>query len=206
MNENLPINLEEAREVGNITYANEVIAIIAGMATNEVDGVASMVASTSIADLFGRSKPVTRGVKVEVGVEEASVDLMLTVEYGKPIQKVCTEVQEGVRRAIEAMTGLHVVKVDVHVVGVSFERETQQIQQGYVHATGQPLEMKGAKARVAVPPEAAPETDPDEDEIDIDIPDDREEPEIESETEPEGQEETPSAQEEAPEADAQSEE
>jgi uncharacterized alkaline shock family protein YloU len=203
MNENLPINLEEAREAGNITYANEVIAIIAGMATNEVDGVASMVASTSIADLFGRSKPVTRGVKVEVGLEEASVDLMLTVEYGKPIQKVCTEVQESVRRAIESMTGLHVVKVDVHVVGVSFERETQQIQQGYVQATSPAPEIKGAK-RAAVQPEKAPEVD--EDEIDIDIPDDGEETEFEPETEPEMPEETPSAQEDDPQTDAEMEE
>ncbi|MDR0896716.1 MAG: Asp23/Gls24 family envelope stress response protein [Oscillospiraceae bacterium] len=201
MNENLPINLEEAREVGNITYASEVIAIIAGMATNEVEGVASMVATTSIADLFGRNKPVTRGVKVEVGVEEASVDLMLTVEYGKPIQKVCTEVQESVRRAIEAMTGLHVVKVDVHVVGVSFERETQQMQQGYVQATNLAPEIKGAKARAAVQPESAPEAEPEEDEIDIDIPEGDEE-----EFEPETPEETPSAQEDDPEADAQSEE
>ncbi|MDR0928841.1 MAG: Asp23/Gls24 family envelope stress response protein [Oscillospiraceae bacterium] len=199
MNENLPINLEEAREAGNITYANEVIAIIAGMATNEVDGVASMVASTSIADLFGRSKPVTRGVKVEVGLEEASVDLMLTVEYGKPIQKVCTEVQESVRRAIESMTGLHVVKVDVHVVGVSFERETQQLQQGYVQATSPAPESKGAK-RAAMQPETAPEAD--EDEIDIDIPEDGDEPELE----PEMPEETPSIQEDDPQTDAETEE
>ena len=104
MNENLPINVDAAREVGSITYANEVIAIIAGMATAEVDGVASMTNTSSIADLFARTKPVTKGVKVEVGVEEASVDLALTVEYGKPIQKVCTEVQESVRKAIETMT------------------------------------------------------------------------------------------------------
>lgn len=134
MNENLPINVDDDREVGTITYANEVIQIIAGMAANEVDGVASMTNTGGIADLFGRAKPVTRGVKVEVGTEEASVDLALTVEYGKPIQKVCVEVQESVRKSIEMMTGLHVVKVDVHVTGVSFEKETQEIEQGYVKA------------------------------------------------------------------------
>lgn len=173
MNENLPINVDAAREVGSITYANEVIAIIAGMATAEVDGVASMTNTSSIADLFARTKPVTKGVKVEVGVEEASVDLALTVEYGKPIQKVCTEVQESVRKAIETMTGLHVVKVDVHVTGVSFERETQEMAQGYVKATsaGNVLEesagKKGAE-RPAPKVEKAREMD---DEIDTDIPD-----------------------------------
>jgi len=135
MNENLPVHVNEIQSDGVITYANEVIAIIAGMAVNEVDGVASMINTNAIADLFNRGKPITRGVKVEVGVEEASVDLVLTVEYGKPIQKVCVEVQESVRKAIETMTGLHVVKVDVHVMGVSFERETKEIAQGYVNAT-----------------------------------------------------------------------
>jgi uncharacterized alkaline shock family protein YloU len=113
-------------EIGSITYASEVVAIIAGMAAAEIDGVAAMGASASIVDLLGRkNKPVTRGVKVEVGSEEASVDLVFTVEYGKPIQKVCRDVQESVRKSIETMTGLHVVKVDVHVLGVSFEKEAQ---------------------------------------------------------------------------------
>lgn len=145
MSENLPINVDDERQVGSITYANEVVQIIAGMAANEVDGVASMVNTSAIADLFSRSKSVTRGVRVEVGVEEASVDLMLTVEYGKPIQKVCVEVQESVRKAIETMTGLHVVKVDVHVMGVSFERETQEIERGYVKATTDNSVLSGSE-------------------------------------------------------------
>lgn len=136
-NQNLPINVDSGREVGTITYANEVIAIIAGMAMNEIEGVvsASGANTSGIADLFGRTKPATRGVKVEVGTEEASVDLVLTVEYGKPIQKVCVEVQENVRKAIETMTGLHVVKIDIHVTGISFEKEEQEMEAGYVKAT-----------------------------------------------------------------------
>lgn len=130
MSNNLPINVDTDKTTSTITYANEVIAIIAGMAAGEVDGVASMTNTSAIADLFGRGKPVTRGVKVEVGTEEASADLMLTVEYGKPVSKVCMEVQESVKRAIESMTGLHVVRVDVHVSGISFEREAQETRQG----------------------------------------------------------------------------
>lgn len=136
-NQNLPINVDSDHAVGTITYANEVIAIIAGMAMYEVEGVvnAAGVTTGGIADLFGRAKPMTRGVKVEVGTEEASVDLVLTVEYGQPIQKVCVEVQENVRKAIETMTGLHVVKVDIHVTGISFEKEAQEMEAGYVKAT-----------------------------------------------------------------------
>ncbi|GHU66367.1 hypothetical protein FACS1894184_04180 [Clostridia bacterium] len=126
-NDNLPAHVATSMtEIGSITYASEVVAIIAGMAAAEIDGVAAMGTAASIVDLLGRkNKPVTRGVKVEVGSEEASVDLVFTVEYGKPIQRVCRDVQESVRKSIETMTGLHVVKVDVHVLGVSFEKEAQ---------------------------------------------------------------------------------
>lgn len=128
MSDNLPINMD-SQESGAISYANEVIAIIAGMAMAEVDGVAGhRSAGKSVTERIGLTKaanPVTKGVRVEVGSEEASVDLTLAVEYGKPIQKVCTEVQENVRKAIETMTGLHVVKVDVHVTNVIFEKDEQ---------------------------------------------------------------------------------
>jgi len=172
MNENLPIYVEDTRDVGNITYANEVIAIIAGMAAGEVDGVASMTNASSIADLFGRTKSITRGVKVEVGTEEASVDLMLTVEYGKPIQRVCVEVQEGVRKAIETMTGLHVLKVDVHVMGVSFEKETQEMARGYDKVMDDAVpEPARPRDRVKIEPvEYAGEPDDGIDDIDTDIP------------------------------------
>ncbi len=169
MSENLPIHVDSDREVGSITYANEVIAIIAGMAANEVEGVTSTAATGSIADLFGRSKPVTRGVKVEVGTEEASVDLVLTIEYGKPIQKVCIEVQEGVRKAIETMTGLHVLKVDVHVVGVSFEREAQETAKGYAKATQQ-----NDAPRETAKPGPSVEAAAEDDDIDTEISDDQE--------------------------------
>lgn len=128
---NLPINMENQETSGTISYANEVIAIIAGMAMSEVDGVAGRSSAKTVTQYLGISKgskavnPATKGVRVEVGSEEASVDLTLSVEYGKPIQKVCTQVQENVRKAIESMTGLHVVKVDVHVTGVIFEKDEQ---------------------------------------------------------------------------------
>lgn len=152
-NHNLPVNVDSVSEVGSITYANEVIAIIAGMAMNEVDGVVGTGGSSAgIADLFARNKPVTRGVKVEVGTEEASADLVFSVEYGRPIQKVATEVQENVRKAIESMTGLHVVKVDVHVVGISFEKETHELEAGYVKASEAHASSEEKTADVDSPP------------------------------------------------------
>ena len=61
---------------------------------------------------------------------EAAVDLYVIVEYGTPIQRAAMDAQENVRKAIESMTGLHVVRVDVHVQGVSFEQENKALQSG----------------------------------------------------------------------------
>ena len=125
----LPVNLENENEPSStITYANEVIAIIAGIAASEVEGVAGMVNVNS--GLKGKNKNLTRGVKLEVGTEEVSVDLYLNVEYGTPIQRCAHDAQEGVKKSIESMTGLHVVRVDVHVMGVSFEKENNALQAG----------------------------------------------------------------------------
>lgn len=125
----LPVNAEMNMEPSSsITYADEVIAIIAGLAASEVEGVAGMVSVNS--GLKGKNKNITRGVKVEVGTEEVSVDLYLNVEYGTPIQRASHDAQEGVKKAIESMTGLHVVRVDVHVMGVSFEKENNALQAG----------------------------------------------------------------------------
>ena len=131
----LPMNIDvnDLEPGSNIIYSNEVVSIIAGVAASEVEGIASMV-SVPNGNLLGKKRDITKGVKVEIGTEEASVDLYVTVEYGKPIQKAAQDAQESVRKAIEEMTGLHVVRVDVHVQGVSFEKENNALSVGAQHA------------------------------------------------------------------------
>lgn len=147
--DNLPLTLDQdADSTGAITYANEVIAIIAGVAANEVEGVAGMCSFGGISDVFGRNKNITKGVKVELGTEETSVDVYLIIEYGTPIQTAALNVQEGVRKAIETMTGLHVVRVDVHVQGVSFEKEQKETLVGL-----ESLQGLGKEEKPAEPPE-----------------------------------------------------
>ena len=126
----LPVKTEDEsmEPSSSITYANEVIAIIAGLAASEVEGVAGMCSINN--GLKTKNKNATRGVKVEVGTEEVSVDIYLNVEYGTPIQRAAHDVQEGVKKGIESMTGLHVVRVDVHVQGVSFEKENNALIAG----------------------------------------------------------------------------
>jgi uncharacterized alkaline shock family protein YloU len=117
-------------EMGKIRIANEVVAIVAGLAATEVPGVAAMSGGIAggIAERLGR-KNLSKGVKVEVGEKEAAVDMYLIVEYGVRIPEVANQVQSSVKRAIEAMTGLHVIEVNVHVQGVSFAKEEEVVEE-----------------------------------------------------------------------------
>lgn len=156
--ENLPLTTNpDGEPTGTITYASEVVAVIAGVAANEVEGVAGMcTASTGISDVFSRNKNITKGVKVEVGTEEVSVDVYLNVEYGTPIQTAATNVQESVRKSIETMTGLHVVRVDVHVQGLSFEKEKKENLVGLETLDGQAAEKKENEVAFEEPMAVAP--------------------------------------------------
>ena len=145
----LPVNTDDLTPSSNITYNNEVVAIIAGLAANEVEGIAGMCSVSG--SLMSKNRNVTKGVKVEVGTEEVAVDLYVIVEYGIPIQRAAADAQENVRKAIESMTGLHVVRVDVHVQSVSFEQDKKALQAGVQNAAL-------AAGEVEAEPEKKPET------------------------------------------------
>lgn len=112
----------ERTDLGNIQIAPEVIEIIAGLATIEVEGVAGMSGGFvgGIVELLGR-KNLSKGVKVEVGQREAAVDVSIIVEYGTKIPEVATNIQNNVKRSIEMMTGLQVIEVNVHIHDVHFK-------------------------------------------------------------------------------------
>ncbi|MBE3584694.1 MULTISPECIES: Asp23/Gls24 family envelope stress response protein [Desulfofundulus] len=118
---------EEQTGLGSIRIADEVVRIIAGLAATEVPGVAGMSGGVvgGIAEMLGR-KNLSKGVKVEVGEKEAAVDLYVIVHYGTRIPDVALQIQENVKRAIEAMTGLTVVEVNVNVQGVAFSQEGKE--------------------------------------------------------------------------------
>lgn len=113
--------------VGTIKIADEVVAIIAGLAATEIEGVAGMSGGFAggIAEMLGR-KNLSKGVKVEVGERQAAVDLYVIVEYGVPIPDVAYMVQENVKKKIETMTGLEVVEVNVHVQDVRMAPEVKE--------------------------------------------------------------------------------
>ena len=128
MNENATIDMERDQDNGQITYANDVIATIVSVATAEVDGISGIAGGGSLTGILAKGK-TPRGVRVDMNGEDVKVDVSVTVDYGMPIQKVGRNAQENVRKSIESMTGLHVNQVDLHVVGVSFEKENQEMQQ-----------------------------------------------------------------------------
>ena len=128
MSENAIIDMERDQDNGQITYANDVIATIVSVATAEVDGISGIAGGGSLSGILAKGK-TPRGVRVDMNGEDVKVDVSVTVDYGMPIQKVGRNAQENVRKSIESMTGLHVNQVDLHVVGVSFEKENQEMQQ-----------------------------------------------------------------------------
>lgn len=118
---------EEKTGLGSIRIADEVVKVIAGLATIEVKGVAGMSGGLvgGIAEMLGR-KNLSKGIKVEVGEREAAVDIYAIMEYGVRIPDVAAKIQEGVKDAIEKMTGLSVVEVNVNVQGVAFASESKE--------------------------------------------------------------------------------
>ncbi len=131
--------MENARidnSIGSVRIADEVIEVIAGMAASEVEGVAEMSGGFvgDLANMLSRgNKNVSKGIKVEVGENEASVDLFLAVEYGVSIRDVAQKVQEAVKEAIEGMTGLSVLEINVHIQGIAFKNlavvDTKEIKE-----------------------------------------------------------------------------
>ena len=111
-------------ELGAIKITDEVVAIIAGIAATDVPGVTGMSGGIAggIAEALGR-KNLAKGVKVEVGEKEAAVDLFIIVDYGYRIPEVAWTIQEKVKQAVEEMTGLNVIEVNIHIQGVNIERE-----------------------------------------------------------------------------------
>ena len=151
----LPLNTDDLTPSSNITYNNEVVAIIAGLAANEIEGIAGMCNVSG--SLMSKNRNVTKGVKVEVGSEEVAVDLYVIVEYGIPIQRAAADAQENVRKAIESMTGLHVVRVDVHVQSVSFEQDKKALQAGVQNAALAAGEVEQETVPVKTPEKKAEE-------------------------------------------------
>lgn len=111
--------LQEDEGIGTVKIADDVVAIIAGLAATEVDGVVSMAGNVTN-ELMSKMgvKKLSKGVKVEVIGKNVKIDLALVVAYGYNIPAVSQKVQEKVKSTIENMTGLTATDVNVRIAGV----------------------------------------------------------------------------------------
>lgn len=122
MEENTNVVSGQKEHIGEICIADEVVAVIAAFAALEVEGVDSMAGNITN-DLVGKlgMKNLSRGVRVDVTEEHVTVDLALNIRYSFNIPEVSAKVQERVIAAIENMTGLKVLEVNVKIAGVNID-------------------------------------------------------------------------------------
>ncbi len=122
-------NVKETSVLGDIQIADEVIAIIAGLAATEVEGVAKMYGNITneLVSKIG-IKNLSKGVKVAVSPDDVKVDLSLEVRYGYSVMDVSKTVQEKVKQAIETMTGLEVSMVRVRIAGVAIDKSEKALK------------------------------------------------------------------------------
>lgn len=115
-------NIEQEKSTENgIEISNDVIAVIAGVAVSEVQGVASMSGGFAggISEVLSGKKNLAKGIKVEKTENTAKIDVNIIVEYGSRIPDVAFEIQNRVKKSVEGMTGFKVEEVNVHVQGVN---------------------------------------------------------------------------------------
>ena len=110
-------------EMGSVCIADEVIAVIAGLAATEVDGVSAMAGNVTN-ELMSKVgvKNLSKGVRVEVLGSKVKVAISLIMHYGYNIPTTCGKVQERVKTTIENMTGLTVTDVNVRIAGVDMNK------------------------------------------------------------------------------------
>lgn len=124
--EEMKVNEVSLEPEGNngIRISDDVVSVIAGVAVSEVPGVAGMAGGFAggISEVLSGKKNLSKGIKVEVGEKETKIDVNIIVEYGTRIPDVAFEIQNRVKKAVETMTGLKVLEVNVHVQGVSTDK------------------------------------------------------------------------------------
>ena len=131
------LNEEIKTDNEGIQISNDVVAVIAGVAVSEVQGVSGMSGGFAggITEVLSGKKNLAKGIKVEINEGIAKIDVNIIVEYGSRIPDVAFEIQNRVKKSVENMTGLKVEEVNVHVQGVNTdtvinekEEKTEEIE------------------------------------------------------------------------------
>lgn len=123
-------NIKEEIDMGIVKISDEVVGVIAGLATTEIKGVVGMSANLvgGITQILTGKKNLSKGVRVNVGENSATIDLHIVVEYGIRIPEVAVQVQDNVKKTVESMTGLVVSAVNIHVQNVVIPKLDEKVE------------------------------------------------------------------------------
>lgn len=129
----VPADEAEKKEetIGNIKISVDVVSTIAGIAATEIEGVSCMYSSfvNGFAQKLGAKKNLSKGVKVDMEADNVSIDLYIVVDYGVKIPELAWSIQENVKTNVEAMTGMNVSKVNIHIEGINFETDVVETEE-----------------------------------------------------------------------------
>lgn len=119
-------NVDSSVEIdANLNISEDVIGIIAGLAASEVEGIAGMTLGfvDGLNQILGGNKKYSKGVKIELDGRKVTIDLYVNIKYGVRIPDVAFAAQNSVKSAVENMTGLDVVAVNINVQGITFDKK-----------------------------------------------------------------------------------
>ena len=130
-NEEVNEEISISTDNNEIQIADDVVAVIAGVAVAEVPGVAEMAGGFAggITEVLSGKKNLAKGIKVEVTGKDTKIDVNIIVEYGARIPDIAFEIQNRVKKAVETMTGLNVTEVNVHVQGVNTDSKDENVEE-----------------------------------------------------------------------------
>ncbi|MEK3890782.1 Asp23/Gls24 family envelope stress response protein [Bacillus sp. FSL K6-3431] len=124
----LEMTQDNEQSHGKIEIAPEVIEVIAGIAASEIEGVAQMRGNfaSGVVERLGK-KNHGKGIRVELAEEGIKVDVFCLMNFGVSIPTIAQKVQDNIRQTLYNMTALDVEEVNVHIVGVAFENQRQEM-------------------------------------------------------------------------------
>lgn len=118
-------NENEVVHENKLTFEDQVIKKIAGIASNDVKGILSMSGGfmSGLTDRFRSTEDITKGIDAEVGERQVALDLKVIVEYGKNIPSIFQDAVTKIKKSVHDMTGLDVVEINMHVEDVMTRSE-----------------------------------------------------------------------------------
>jgi uncharacterized alkaline shock family protein YloU len=124
-------NLNKDIEMGIVKISDEVVEVIAGLAASEIDGLEGMSTTLvgGITQILSGKKNSSKGIKVNVEEDKATIDLYVVVKYGVKIPEIAKKVQENVKKSVESMTGLNVAGINLYIQSIVLPKEEEKVNE-----------------------------------------------------------------------------